>query len=162
MSRLFFHLSLSSSFISSFSKLFPFSQAASGALLSDCRPVQFVSSFQQVLLPVNREKRKNEKGKPLNRMCANSKLSQQRGSPHATVPSIVPSSKLDGVRRGVMNDQEALCSSSIIAIRRFSSKLPYVVDSSCSQSLQAGGHRSEPGHVHQLSSFVHRVKLNMW
>jgi len=122
----------------------------------------WVSSFQQVLLPVNREKRKNEKGKPLNRMCANSKLSQQRGSPHATVPSIVPTSKLDGVRRGAMNDQEALCSSSIIAIRRFSSKLPYVVDFSCSQSLQAGGHRSEPGHVHQLSSFVHRVKLNMW
>ena len=28
-----------------------------------------------------KEKRKNEKGKPLNRMCANSKLSQQRGSP---------------------------------------------------------------------------------
>src|SRR3974390_1352752 len=27
-------------------------------------------------------KRKNEKEKPLNRMCANSKLSQQRGSPH--------------------------------------------------------------------------------
>src|SRR5260370_27889094 len=37
-----------------------------------------------------KEKRKNEKGKPLNRMCANSKLSQQRGSPHKTVPYFVP------------------------------------------------------------------------
>src|ERR1022692_1228068 len=33
-----------------------------------------------------KEKRKFEKEKPLNRMCANSKLSQQRGSPHADVP----------------------------------------------------------------------------
>jgi hypothetical protein len=37
-----------------------------------------------------KEKRKNEKEKPWNRMCANSKLSQQRGSPHVTVPRIVP------------------------------------------------------------------------
>jgi hypothetical protein len=58
----------------------------------------WVSSFQQVLLPVNRENRKNEREKPLNCTYANSKLSQQRGSPHATVPSIVPTSKLDGVR----------------------------------------------------------------
>src|SRR3974377_482464 len=35
-------------------------------------------------------KRKNEKEKPLNRMCANSKLSQQRGSPHASAPGVVP------------------------------------------------------------------------
>ena len=33
-----------------------------------------------------KEKRKNEKENPLNRMCANSKLSQQRGSPQETVP----------------------------------------------------------------------------
>src|SRR5882672_4434693 len=32
-----------------------------------------------------KEKRKFEKGKSLNCMCANSKLSQQRGSPHFTV-----------------------------------------------------------------------------
>src|ERR1700680_4673313 len=38
-----------------------------------------------------KEKRKNEKEKPLNRMCANSKLSQQRGSPHFAVPTHVPS-----------------------------------------------------------------------
>src|ERR1700692_1341641 len=37
-----------------------------------------------------KEKRKFEKEKPLNCMCANSKLSQQRGSPHATVPDIAP------------------------------------------------------------------------
>src|SRR6202521_4983102 len=37
-----------------------------------------------------KEKRKNEKEKPLNCMCANSKLSQQRGSPHESVPSFVP------------------------------------------------------------------------
>jgi hypothetical protein len=47
--------------------------------------------------------------------------------------------------------QETLCSSLIIAIGRFSSKLPYVIDSSCGQSLQAGGHQFEPGHVHQIS-----------
>jgi hypothetical protein len=37
-----------------------------------------------------KEKRKVEKEKPLNCMCANSKLSQQKGSPHRTVPRIVP------------------------------------------------------------------------
>ncbi len=37
-----------------------------------------------------KEKRKNEKEKPLNCMCANSKLSQQRGSPHSAVPNFVP------------------------------------------------------------------------
>jgi hypothetical protein len=37
-----------------------------------------------------KEKRKNEKEKPLNRMCANSKLSQQEGSPQETVPNFVP------------------------------------------------------------------------
>ena len=155
-----------SSFISSFSKLFPFSQAASGATLPSAPFVErlspgasWVSSFQQVLLPVNREKRKNEKGKPLNRMCANSKLSQQRGSPHATVPSIVPTSKLDGVR---WSDERIRKPFVHRRLSQFVDSLPYVLDSSCSQSLQAGGHRSEPNHVHQLSSFVHRVKLNMW
>src|ERR1700686_2415907 len=33
-----------------------------------------------------KEKRKFEKEEPLNCMCANSKLSQQKGSPHSTVP----------------------------------------------------------------------------
>src|ERR1700687_5274573 len=37
-----------------------------------------------------KEKRKSEKEKPLDCMCANSKLSQQRGSPQNTVPDIVP------------------------------------------------------------------------
>src|SRR5258706_16372601 len=37
-----------------------------------------------------KEKRKFEKEKSLNCMCANSKLSQQRGSPHRTVPNFVP------------------------------------------------------------------------
>src|SRR5437016_6721232 len=36
------------------------------------------------------EKRKFEKEKPLNCMCANSKLSQQRGSPQASVPNLCP------------------------------------------------------------------------
>src|SRR3984893_13926874 len=40
-----------------------------------------------------KEKRKFEKGKSLNCMCANSKLSQQRGSPHALVPNFVPTTK---------------------------------------------------------------------
>src|SRR5208337_4535149 len=35
-----------------------------------------------------KEKRKNEKEKPLNRMCANSKLSQQKGSPQSPVPKV--------------------------------------------------------------------------
>src|SRR5882762_3626696 len=35
-----------------------------------------------------KEKRKFEKKKPLNDMCANSKLSQQRGSPQITVPQL--------------------------------------------------------------------------
>src|ERR1035438_2408568 len=35
-------------------------------------------------------KRKFENKKPLNCKCANSKLSQQRGSPHLTVPNFVP------------------------------------------------------------------------
>src|SRR5882724_3108875 len=35
-----------------------------------------------------KEKRKFEKGKSLNCMCANSKLSQQRGSPHSAVPKL--------------------------------------------------------------------------
>src|SRR6202171_6631945 len=37
-----------------------------------------------------KEKRKSEKEKPLDCMCANSKLSQQRGSPHLAVPNFVP------------------------------------------------------------------------
>src|SRR5258707_6892516 len=37
-----------------------------------------------------KEKRKFEKEKSLNCMCANSKLSQQRGSLHNTVPNFVP------------------------------------------------------------------------
>src|SRR5580700_10044571 len=37
-----------------------------------------------------KETRKFEKGKSLNCMCANSKLSQQRGSPHNRVPKSVP------------------------------------------------------------------------
>src|ERR1700722_14993233 len=37
-----------------------------------------------------KEKRKFEKEKSLNCMCANSKLSQRRGSPQTTVPSFVP------------------------------------------------------------------------
>ena len=36
-----------------------------------------------------KEKRKFEKEKPWNCMCANSKLSQQRGSPHGSVPVFV-------------------------------------------------------------------------
>jgi putative transposase len=40
-----------------------------------------------------KEKRKFEKEKSLNCMCANSKLSQQRGSPQATVPNFVPTTK---------------------------------------------------------------------
>src|SRR5580693_8372791 len=40
-----------------------------------------------------KEKRKNEKGKSLNRMCANSKLSQQRGSPQKSVPKLCLFSK---------------------------------------------------------------------
>src|SRR5579863_6760500 len=38
-----------------------------------------------------KEKRKFEKEKSLNCMCANSKLSQQRGSPQIRVPKSVPS-----------------------------------------------------------------------
>src|SRR5580692_11274232 len=49
-----------------------------------------------------KETRKFEKGKSLNCMCANSKLSQQRGSPHLTVPSFVPTTKLDEVRASTM------------------------------------------------------------
>ena len=37
-----------------------------------------------------KEKRKFEKEKPLNGKCANSKLSQQRGSPQLTMPNFVP------------------------------------------------------------------------
>ena len=37
-----------------------------------------------------KEKRLFEKEKSLNGKCANTKLSQQRGSPHSTVPRIVP------------------------------------------------------------------------
>src|ERR1700676_5250056 len=37
-----------------------------------------------------KEKRKFEKEEPLNCMCANSKLSQQRGSPHDRVPDSRP------------------------------------------------------------------------
>src|ERR1700724_51027 len=40
-----------------------------------------------------KEKRKFEKEKSLNCMRANSKLSQQRGSPHLTVPSFVPTTE---------------------------------------------------------------------
>src|ERR1700720_1600054 len=40
-----------------------------------------------------KEKREFEKEKPLNGKCANSKLSQQRGSPQPTVPSFVPTTK---------------------------------------------------------------------
>ena len=40
-----------------------------------------------------KEKRKLEKEKSLNCKCANSKLSQQRGSPHNTVPTFVPTTK---------------------------------------------------------------------
>src|ERR1700726_161325 len=39
-----------------------------------------------------KEKRKFEKEKPLNGKCANSKLSQQRGSPHSFVPKLCPDS----------------------------------------------------------------------
>src|ERR1700727_2988999 len=35
-----------------------------------------------------KEKRKFEKEEPLNCMCANSKLSQQKGSPQQSVPSV--------------------------------------------------------------------------
>src|SRR6267378_2042922 len=35
-----------------------------------------------------KEKRKFEKEKPLNGRCANSKLSQRRGSPHIAVPEL--------------------------------------------------------------------------
>src|ERR1019366_8582476 len=42
-----------------------------------------------------REKRKFEKENPLNGKCANSGLSQQRGSPHTPVPNFVPTSKPD-------------------------------------------------------------------
>jgi len=40
-----------------------------------------------------KEKRKFEKEKPLNGKCANSKLSQQRGSPQRIVPSFVPTTE---------------------------------------------------------------------
>src|SRR5215469_16101694 len=36
--------------------------------------------------------------KPWNGMCANSKLSQQRGSPHFTVPNFVPTQPRNGVQ----------------------------------------------------------------
>ena len=42
-----------------------------------------------------KEKRKFEKGKSLNCMCANSKLSQQRGSPHSTVSKLCQILSLD-------------------------------------------------------------------
>src|ERR1700688_3141401 len=56
-------------------------------------------ALQQSSLPLHqlsgilKEKRKFEKEKSLNRKCANSKLSQQRGSPQATVPNFVPTTK---------------------------------------------------------------------
>src|SRR5580704_13967401 len=40
-----------------------------------------------------REKRKFEKENPWNGKCANSGLSQQRGSPQAIVPNFVPTTK---------------------------------------------------------------------
>src|SRR3981081_195448 len=40
-----------------------------------------------------KEKRKFKKGKPLNSKCANSSLSQQRGSPQIAVPNFVPTTK---------------------------------------------------------------------
>src|SRR6202521_715896 len=43
-----------------------------------------------------KEKRKFEKEKPLNCMCANSKLSQQGGSPHSIVPTFVPTHRQMG------------------------------------------------------------------
>src|SRR3984957_17223027 len=49
-----------------------------------------------------KEKREFEKEKPLNGKCANSKLSQQRGSPHLTVPNIVPSQPFDSCENGIL------------------------------------------------------------
>ena len=46
--------------------------------------------------------RKFEKEKPLNCMCANSKLSQQRGSPHVTVPNFVPTQLFHGREDGIV------------------------------------------------------------
>src|SRR5216684_5716563 len=42
------------------------------------------------LSAILKEKRKFEKEKPLNCMCANSKLSQQRGSPQKAEPLVPP------------------------------------------------------------------------
>src|ERR1700680_5283355 len=43
-----------------------------------------------------KEKRKFEKEKPLNCMCANCKLSKQGGSPHSIVPTFVPTHRQMG------------------------------------------------------------------
>src|SRR5580700_2669733 len=44
-----------------------------------------------------KEKKKFEKEKPVNGKCANSKLSQRRGSPHQTVPKLCQNSRLWGL-----------------------------------------------------------------
>src|ERR1700732_133931 len=58
-------------------------------------------ALQQSSLPLHqpsvilKEKKKFEKEKPVNGKCANSKLSQRRGSPQTAVPRIVPTGRLD-------------------------------------------------------------------
>src|SRR5713101_4179627 len=49
-----------------------------------------------------KEKRKFEKEKPLNGKCANTKLSQRRGSPHGTVPNFVPTQPLDRCQNSIL------------------------------------------------------------
>jgi hypothetical protein len=57
-----------------------------------------LAQFCLLLLPrrlhqpsvILKEKRKFEKEKPLNGKCANTKLSQPRGSPQVTVPNLCP------------------------------------------------------------------------
>src|SRR5450755_2125052 len=52
-------------------------------------------------------KGKFEKEKTLNCRCANSKLSQQRGSPHSTVPNFVPTLELAGRSYGSADPQKS-------------------------------------------------------
>src|ERR1700692_4849659 len=70
-----------------------------------------------------KEKRKFEKGNPLNGKCANSGLSQQRGSPHATVPNFVPTAKLDDPTPTVILSAQPTEASSLIEVRRYLSRL---------------------------------------
>jgi hypothetical protein len=70
-------------------------ESPAGYSSASCSPAELTSASPAERHPEReKEKRKFEKEKSLNCMCANSKLSQQRGSPHNSVPSFVPTPEL--------------------------------------------------------------------